>query len=31
MIGKKQLQLKKKGWKVGTGEEFLGLTPDEAA
>ena len=27
----KQIQLQKRGWKVGTVEEFLGLTPDEAA
>jgi DNA-binding XRE family transcriptional regulator len=27
----KQARLEKKGWKVGTVEEFLGLTPDEAA
>ena len=31
MIHKKRMQLRKKGWKVGTVEEFLGLTPDEAA
>jgi DNA-binding XRE family transcriptional regulator len=27
----KRARLKKKGWKVGTTEEFLGLAPDEAA
>ena len=27
----KQARLEKKGWKVGTVDGFLGLTPDEAA
>jgi DNA-binding XRE family transcriptional regulator len=31
MDKKKRQQLEAKGWKVGTADEFLGLTPEETA
>ena len=31
MDKEKQARLEAKGWKVGSAEEFLGMTPDEAA
>ena len=31
MLKAKRERLEKKGWKVGSAEEFLGLSPDEAA
>ena len=31
MDKEKRVRLEAKGWKVGSAEEFLGMTPDEAA
>jgi len=31
MKPEKKRRLEQKGWKVGSAEEFLGLTPEEAA
>jgi len=31
MDKKKKARLAAKGWKAGSAEEFLGMTPDEAA
>lgn len=31
MRANKRRRLEARGWKVGTAEEFLGLTPEEAA
>ena len=31
MDKEKKARLEARGWKVGTAEEFLGMTPDEAA
>ena len=31
MNSAKQTRLRKKGWKLGSAEEFLGLSPEEAA
>ena len=31
MDKEKRARLEAKGWKVGSAEEFLGMTPDEAA